>query len=69
MHVQELLAQARDVMTVKRVFGEPIEKHGLIIVPVANVLGGVGGGSGPASSGECRSVLAPGDRAHRCDAE
>src|ERR687883_652094 len=52
MHVHELLAQARDVMTVKRVFGEPIEKNGLIIVPVANVLGGAGGGSGPASSGE-----------------
>ena len=52
MHVQELLAQARDVMTVERVFGEPIEKNGLTIVPVANVLGGAGGGTGPASSGE-----------------
>ena len=52
MHVHELLAQARDVMTVKRVFGEPIEKPGLTLVPVANVLGGAGGGSGPASGGE-----------------
>jgi uncharacterized spore protein YtfJ len=52
MQVQELLAQARDVMTVKRVFGEPIEKNGLTIIPVANVLGGAGGGSGPAPSGD-----------------
>jgi hypothetical protein len=29
MHVQELLAQARDVITIKRVFGEPIEKNGM----------------------------------------
>ena len=52
MHVQELLAQARDVMTVKRVFGEPIERNGLTIIPVATVLGGAGGGSGPASTSE-----------------
>jgi hypothetical protein len=51
MAVQELLTQAREVMTVKRVFGDPIEKNGLTIIPVANVLGGAGGG-GPASSGE-----------------
>jgi len=45
MHVQELLAQAREVLTVRRVFGEPIERNGLTIIPVANVLGGAGGGS------------------------
>lgn len=44
MQVQELLAQACDVITIKPVFGEPIEKNGLTIIPVANVLGGVGGG-------------------------
>jgi uncharacterized spore protein YtfJ len=40
MDVQELLAQARDQMTVKRVFGDPIERNGTTVIPVANVMGG-----------------------------
>jgi uncharacterized spore protein YtfJ len=52
MQMQELLAQARDVMTVRRVFGEPIEKNGVTIVPVANVMGAAGGGPGPSSSAD-----------------
>ncbi|MBV9173201.1 MAG: hypothetical protein JOZ81_24310 [Chloroflexi bacterium] len=50
MHVQELLAQAHDLMTIKRVFGEPIEKNGITIIPVASVLGGFGGSGGSASA-------------------
>lgn len=46
MKVQELMDQAREVMTVKRVFGEPYEKDGLTIIPVARVMGGGGGGEG-----------------------
>ena len=46
MQVETLLAQARDTMTVQRVFGEPIDKDGITIIPVANVMGGGGGGSG-----------------------
>ena len=52
MDVQELLAQARDVLTVKRVFGEPIQHNGLTVIPVANVLGGAGGGGGRVPGGE-----------------
>jgi uncharacterized spore protein YtfJ len=51
MQLQELLTQARDVLSVRRVFGEPIERQGVTIVPVANVLGGAGGGSGPGDGG------------------
>jgi uncharacterized spore protein YtfJ len=50
MDVQELLAQAKDAITVKRVFGEPVERDGLTIVPVAAVRGGAGGGSGEGTS-------------------
>ena len=32
-------------MTVRQVFGEPIERDGLTIIPVAKVMGGGGGGS------------------------
>ena len=46
MDVREVLSQARDAMTVKRVFGDPYEKDGVVIVPVANVMGGAGGGGG-----------------------
>jgi hypothetical protein len=35
MEVQEVIAQARDALTVKRVFGEPYEKDGLTVIPAA----------------------------------
>src|SRR6185312_9380830 len=46
MDIQELLTHARDTMTVKQVFGEPYEKDGVTVIPVAAVGGGGGGGSG-----------------------
>jgi uncharacterized spore protein YtfJ len=46
MDAQEILGQARDAMTARRVFGDPIERDGTLIVPVASVMGGAGGGSG-----------------------
>jgi uncharacterized spore protein YtfJ len=42
----EILNHARDAMTVKRVFGDPYEKDGVTVIPVANVMGGVGAGGG-----------------------
>jgi uncharacterized spore protein YtfJ len=33
-------------MTVKRVFGDPYEKDGVTVIPVANVMGGAGAGGG-----------------------
>lgn len=46
MDVQKMLAEARDAMTVKRVYGDPYEKDGVTVIPAANVRGGGGGGSG-----------------------
>ncbi len=51
MNVQDILDKAQDSVTVKRVYGAPIEKDGLTIIPAASVSGGGGGGSGPAESG------------------
>jgi uncharacterized spore protein YtfJ len=51
---QEILAEARESLTVRRVFGEPIEKEGLTIVPVAQVMGGFGAG-GPAETGALKT--------------
>jgi uncharacterized spore protein YtfJ len=52
MQMQDILAQARDVLTVKQVYGEPIERDGVLIIPAAKVAGGGGGGSGPAEGPE-----------------
>ena len=51
MNVQEILAKAQDSLTVTRVYGAPIEKDGLMIIPAASVSGGGGGGGGPADTG------------------
>jgi uncharacterized spore protein YtfJ len=52
MDVQEAIAQARDTLTVKRVFGEAYEKNGVTIIPAARVQGGAGGGSGEDPQGQ-----------------
>ncbi len=52
MEVQELLSGARDVVSVKRVYGEPYEKNGLTVIPAATVRGGGGVGMGDTERGE-----------------
>jgi uncharacterized spore protein YtfJ len=52
MDVQDVIAQARDTLTVKRVFGEPYEKDGLTIIPAARIQGAAGGGSGEDPQGQ-----------------
>lgn len=37
---------ASEILSVKRVFGEPFECDGVTIIPVAKVMGGSGGGGG-----------------------
>lgn len=52
MDAQDVITQARDALTVKRVFGEPYEKNGVTVVAVAKVQGGAGGGGGEGPQGE-----------------
>lgn len=52
MDVEEVIAGARDALTVRRVFGEPYERDGVTIIPAAVVRGGGGGGSGEGPKGE-----------------
>jgi len=49
--VSQVIEQARDVMTVRRVFGEPIERDGTVVIPAAAVAGGAGGGGGTDEKG------------------
>ncbi|MEU4540127.1 spore germination protein GerW family protein [Streptosporangium sp. NPDC023825] len=46
MSITEMIEQAKDTVSIRRVFGEPIVQDGLTIIPVARVVGGGGGGSG-----------------------
>lgn len=52
MKMQDIMTQARDVLTVQRVFGEPYEQNGLTIIPTATLAGGAGGGSGDGTEGK-----------------
>jgi uncharacterized spore protein YtfJ len=52
MDVQALLTQTQDRMTGKRVFGEPIARNGITVIPVARVSGGGGAGGGTAPEGQ-----------------
>lgn len=49
--IEEIIEKARDIMTVQRVYGEPIERDGITIIPAAALRGGGGGGQGHDPSG------------------
>ena len=46
MDVNQLMQQTRETLTVTRLFGEPHERNGVTVIPVAVVRGGGGGGQG-----------------------
>jgi uncharacterized spore protein YtfJ len=43
-NVDELLEGAREAITARRVYGDPIEQEGVTVIPAAAVGGGGGGG-------------------------
>ncbi|MGA8014581.1 MAG: spore germination protein GerW family protein [Candidatus Dormiibacterota bacterium] len=49
MQPEDILNRVRDLATVRQVFGEPYERDGTLVVPVARILGGGGGGGGETS--------------------
>ena len=50
--VQDILDKARETVSVREVYGEPYERNGVTIIPVARVMGAGGGGSGTGGEGE-----------------
>lgn len=52
MNIMELLEQTKDQATVGRVFGEPITRGDVTIIPVARIAQGAGGGMGQAKEFE-----------------
>ena len=47
VNTRELLDRIAENLSVRRSFGEAYEREGLLIIPVAVVMGGGGGGEGP----------------------
>lgn len=50
-NIDEILDGARDAITVRRVYGEPIEQEDMTVVPAAAVRGGGGGGGDSEGNG------------------
>jgi uncharacterized spore protein YtfJ len=46
MDPRELISGVREAMSARRVFGEPVERDGVTVIPAATVIGGGGGGGG-----------------------
>jgi uncharacterized spore protein YtfJ len=51
MNALDAVNQAKDVITVRRVYGDPYQEDGVTIIPAANVMGGGGGGGDTAGNG------------------
>jgi uncharacterized spore protein YtfJ len=53
--VPEFVDKSRNAITVKRVYGDPIERDGVVVIPAAVVSGGGGGGGGTQPDGNVGS--------------
>ena len=51
MALGDLVGGLMEASTVKRVFGAPVERDGVVIIPVATVRGAFGGGEGEPPGG------------------
>jgi uncharacterized spore protein YtfJ len=49
--IDELLRGAQDAIAAKRVYGEPVERDGVTVIPAAAVRGGGGGGGDDTNNG------------------
>ena len=52
MKFDDMIASAKDAITVSKVYGEPFEKDGITFIPAARVMGGGGGGTGQDEGGQ-----------------
>ena len=46
MDPRDVIKGAREALSVRQVFGEPVERDGVTVIPAATVIGGGGGGGG-----------------------
>jgi uncharacterized spore protein YtfJ len=43
---QEAITKAQDTITARRVYGEPYERDGVVVIPAVEIRGAAGGGQG-----------------------
>jgi uncharacterized spore protein YtfJ len=51
VNVEDILNASREAVDIRQVFGEPYERGGVTVIPVARVTAGGGGGSGSHGEG------------------
>jgi uncharacterized spore protein YtfJ len=51
MNPEQLLAGVRDALTARTVYGDPVERDGVTVIPAAVVRGGGGGGGDSEGNG------------------
>lgn len=51
MNMLERIDQAREAITVRRVYGDPYQEDGVTVIPAAHVMGGGGGGGDTQGNG------------------
>ena len=51
MDVNQALERARSALSAERVYGKPVEKDGVTVIPAAKLTGGAGAGGGVAADG------------------
>ena len=51
MDIEAVMKEAREMLGAGKVFGEPVERNGLTVIPVAKISGGAGGGDDETSEG------------------
>ena len=51
MDPREVIKGAREALSVRQVFGEPVERDGITVIPAATLIGGGGGGGGGGERG------------------
>lgn len=59
MALRELVGGITDSASVRRVFGAPIERDGIVIIPVASIRGAFGGGESTSAPGGAAEPAAP----------
>jgi uncharacterized spore protein YtfJ len=51
MTTDDIVTRVGDQLGIRRVFGDPVERDGVVAIPVAVAIGGGGGGTGPDDQG------------------
>ncbi|WP_439657860.1 spore germination protein GerW family protein [Lentzea sp. HUAS TT2] len=52
MKIDEIMGNTKDSLKARTVYGEPVERDGITVIPAATIAGGAGGGTGKDEKGQ-----------------